>query len=114
MKRQRSTFLVTVTPAHENAGEYQISSEVIGTPDDMDFLTMYSCTDLEQASGYFDEVVRKLGADLWDELEWLDGFNQCLSVGDIAQVSMYQLDLRTHSLSRMANTVIMVGGEVRK
>lgn len=114
MKRVRSTFLVTITPAHENAGRYEVSSEIASTPDDMDFLTMYTCTNLDQAVGYFDEVVSRLGVQLWDEMEWLDEFNHSLSVGDVAQVCLYQVILESLDMARMANTVIVVGGQVQK
>lgn len=110
----RSTFLVTVTPAHENAGEYQVSSEVSGLPDDVDFLTMYECSDADEALGYFDGVVHKLGLCLWDDLGWLDSFNQCLTIGDLAQVTLYQVIVKSKELSKMANTVITVGSKVRE
>lgn len=112
----KSTYVVTVTPAQENAGAYDVSYEVVSIPEDIDFLTMYQCSDLDQAMGYFDMVVEKLGVQEWDEPEWLDNLNRCLTVGHLAQVSLYRFAVakKKREMARLANTVIMVGGEVRK
>jgi hypothetical protein len=109
-----NTFMVIVTPARENAGEHDVSSDVASIPDDIDFLTMYTCTEFDGALGYFDEVVELLGRCSWDAPEWLDNFNRCLTIGYIAQVSIYQVSPKNNTLLRMANTAITVGGEIPK
>jgi len=110
----RTCYVVMVTPAQENAGSYEVSCEIAGIPDDISFMSWYECEDFDQASGYFDEIVRLLGPVVREDAEWLDDFNRCLSVGYPAKVTLYKFSAKRKDMYKMANTVIMVGGGIAK
>jgi len=112
---RKSTFFVTITPvAREDAGYYQVTSDIIEVPDDVDFLTLYAADSLDQALGYFDFCMHGLEECKVADLDWLDSLNQCLFFGDLARISIYQVTIATHSMQRLTEAVLTVGGDVKK
>lgn len=109
----KPTFWVTVTPARENAGTYHVDSDVASIPDDAQWLSVYQTDSKQQALGFFDSIISSLSKCKPKNQEWLDNFNQCLSVGDLAQVVLYQVDQKKLTVTRVADSVLTVGGSVR-
>jgi len=108
------SYWVVLHPAHENAGNYQLDSAVAHIPDDVDFSTVYQTDNKEQALGLFDGWVKALSRCTPKDYIWLDRLNNCLDVGDLAQIIIYQIDTRNSSIVSIAESVLTVGGSIRR
>jgi hypothetical protein len=105
-------FWVCIFPARENAGQYDVDTQVCDIPDDVQFLTLYSTDDLDTALGFYDTCIEALAGCDPERLDWLDRVNQCLFIGDMAKVVIYLVDMDDLTVKVWTEHALTVGERI--
>jgi hypothetical protein len=107
-------FWVTITPVILVDGLYEVDPDVADIPEDTLFLSLYQTDSYDTANGFMDECAELLGHCEGSDLEWLDRINQCLFIGDLARISLYQVSPATLTLFVLSEIILIVGGSVKQ